>query len=75
MTYFNHQHQQAVILDRTDQPVVAHAVSPEFPESLSLQGLADAARVIQTGDALKEKSQDASGMLRVEFVQIPVSAG
>jgi hypothetical protein len=63
------QHQEPVILNLTDEPEIAHAVLPEFPQWRTLKCLSHATRIVQLGDAPVKEFQDSSGVLRVELVQ------
>jgi hypothetical protein len=66
------QHNQTVIFDLADEPVITHAVFPELSKLRAVQGLSDAARIIQLGDSLVKEPQDALGLLRVEFPEFSV---
>ena len=66
------QHDQAVVFDLRDEPVVTHAVFPKLSEPRAVLRLSDAARIVQLGYSLMKELQDALGLLRVEFAQFPV---
>jgi hypothetical protein len=61
------QNNQAGILNLADEPEIAHPISPEFSETRALQGLADAARIVELGYAFVKKLQNAPAVLLVEF--------
>ncbi|MGA7225298.1 MAG: hypothetical protein WA603_17085 [Candidatus Acidiferrales bacterium] len=67
------QHEEAVVFDFADESIVAYAVFPEFTEERAVQGLTDAAWVIEAGYSGVEETQDAAAMLRVEFAEFPVN--
>jgi hypothetical protein len=66
------QHDQAVVFDLADKPVITHAVFPELPKPRAVQRLSDAARIVKLGDSLMKELQDALGLLRVELAEFPV---
>jgi hypothetical protein len=66
------QHNQAVVFDLRDEPVITHAVFPELSKLRAVQSLSDAARIVQLGDSLMKELQDAPGLLRVEFAEFSV---
>jgi hypothetical protein len=68
------QNEEPVVLDLADEAVISHSVFPELSEFGTLQSLADAARIVQWGDAFVEKLQDAF-TLRVELAQFAVNLG
>lgn len=47
------QHDQTLIFDLADEPVVAHAVFPELPKLRAVRGLSEAARIVQLGVPLR----------------------
>ncbi len=51
MPDFNHQHDEARILNLANEPVVSYSVSPQFSESLALKSLPDSARIIHVGQS------------------------
>jgi len=53
----HHQDQQLGVLDGANDPVVAHPALPELAQFRALQGLADAAGVLQGSDALVQQFQ------------------
>ena len=66
------EHDQAVVLDLADEPVISHTVFPKLPEPGALQGLSNAASIAQLGYSFMEELQDAPGVLGVELAQFPV---
>ena len=62
-----------LVLDGADEPVVADAILPELAALATVQSLANAARVVQAGNALVEKLQDASCDLRIQLVELAIS--
>jgi hypothetical protein len=64
------QHNQTVIFGL--EPAIINAVFPELSKLRAVQGLSDAARIIQLGDSLAKEPQDALGLLRVEFPEFSV---
>jgi hypothetical protein len=56
-----HQHDEPIVFDLRDEPVIAYAVFPEFPKLRAVQRLSDAAGVVQLGYSLMKKLQDALG--------------
>ena len=65
MSYAEDENNDAVVLNFANEPIVAHPLFPELPKARALQGLPDAARIIQIGQSLMKEFQDAPGMLRV----------
>lgn len=66
------EHDQAIIFELADEPVIPHAVFPELPQPRAVQRLSDAARIVQLGDSSMKELQDALAVLRVEFAEFPV---
>jgi len=66
------QHDQAVVFDLADEPVVADTVFPELSKARAVQRLSDAARIVQFADSLMQELQDALGLRRVEFAEFPL---
>src|SRR5712664_343264 len=60
------QHNEAVVFEFADEPVVADSVFPEFTEPRAVQRLSYTSWIIQAGDSFVEKLQDALGLRRVE---------
>ena len=58
------QSEQLFVFDLVDEPVIANAVFPKLAELRTVQGLSDAARVVQWGDAFVKELQDALALLR-----------
>jgi len=50
-----------------NDPVVPQAILPKFPETGTLKGLTDAARIIKRCDTFKQELQYASGDLGIEL--------
>jgi hypothetical protein len=65
MTNAEDQYKQAGVFDLADEPVVTDAVSPELPESGAVQGLADAAGIVQLRYPFPEELQNPPRLLRV----------
>ena len=59
MSYTEYQHHQPVIFDLANEPVIAHAVFPEFPQPRAVQGFSDAARIVQLRYPSVEKTNTA----------------
>jgi hypothetical protein len=66
------QHNEAVVLNFANKPVITYAVFPEFPKAGALQGLPDAARIFEIGYSLLKELQNAAAMLRIKLAQLPV---
>jgi len=47
----NNEDEQPIVFNFADEPVVADAVFPELPEPRPVQGLSDAAGVVQGSEA------------------------
>jgi hypothetical protein len=58
--------QYLFIFDLADQPIVSHPILPEFTEALPLQGLPNAARVVEMRETRGKKLHNAPGVLWVE---------
>jgi hypothetical protein len=50
-----HQDDQAIVLDRTDEAISADAVFPEFSEFGTMERFSDGAWVCEFGEALAQK--------------------
>src|SRR5690554_7739717 len=61
----NHQDHQPVILDLADDTVVRHAIAPEFVQ-LTLQGLAQLARMLQRHHPFLQIGTNATAVLRID---------
>ncbi len=61
------QHDQAVIFNFANEPVIAYAVFPELAEARALKRPSDAAWIIESSEATAEELQDALAVLRVEL--------
>src|SRR5258707_3470925 len=64
----HHENAQRVILNRDYDPIVPDAIFPERPQ-LAVQSFAYAPWIIQGGDPLVQKSQDAFCDLAIELVE------
>jgi hypothetical protein len=53
--------QDFLVFDPANQPIVAHTVFPELPETLALPGLPKRARGVETGNTTGEELQNAPG--------------
>jgi hypothetical protein len=69
------QHDQAVVLDLADEPVITQAIFPELAKPRVVQRLPDTAGIVQFGYSLMKEFQDALGLLPVEFAEFPVNLG
>jgi len=61
MTNAKSEDNELCILNLADDAPVANAIAPERAEFFPLQRLPDAARIIQPGNALEEKTFDSAG--------------
>jgi len=75
MTELDDQDAKSLIFDAGDDSDIAYAIFPELAQTRAAQGLANAARVVQGRHPIAQERQDASGMLRVELVEIFLSEG
>ena len=75
VTYTENQHDDAVIINIANEPIVAHPVSPEISQRRALHCFSDATRIVQLCYAFVEEFEDALGVLRVQFGQLAVSEG
>jgi len=66
------QHDQAVVLDLADKPVVTHTVFPKLPKLRTVQRFSDAAWIVEPGYSLMQELENALPLLRVEFVESAV---
>src|SRR5580692_2890365 len=69
------QHDQAVVFDLADEPVITNAIFPELSQPRAVQRLPDAAWIIQLGYSLVKEFQDALGLLPVEFNEFAGNLG
>jgi hypothetical protein len=60
------EHNQAVIFDLANQPVISNPVFPEFSESRTVQRLSDASGIAQLGNSFVEKLEDAFAVLSIK---------
>jgi len=66
------QDDQAIVFDLADETVVADAIFPELSDTRAAQSLADAAWIVEVGDAFMEELQDALGVRGVELGEFAV---
>jgi len=59
--------EEAIVLERADEAVVAYAVTPQLPQR-TLERFADLARIIEPFDSFVQKLQDEAGDRLVEVV-------
>lgn len=64
---FNNQNYQTLILQITNNAIVANAITPQIAEFRALQRLAGLAWIFQNCDALGMKIVDAKGLNPPEF--------
>ena len=69
MDYLYHHHNQAVILNLADNPVVAHPVTP-LPTKTTVQGVSNVPGIIRRGHALVHKGVNAPRRLRIQPVKL-----
>jgi len=65
-------HDEALLLDQTDDPVAADAIRPEIP-FLALQRFAELARIARTDDPMLQKAQKTPLNRLVELAQVAAS--
>jgi hypothetical protein len=70
MSEAKNQHDEAVVFEFADEPVVADSVFPKLAQSPDVQRLSYSSWIIQAGDSFVEKLQDALGLRRVELAQL-----
>ena len=68
-----HENQHQFVLDGADEPIIADAILPELAEFGAVQSLSDAARVVQLGNSLMKKLQNAPCDLRIQLIELAVS--
>jgi hypothetical protein len=66
------QDHQTIVLNLANDPEIARAISPQFPETGALKSFPDAARIFQFCNSFLKKFQDTSGMLGIKFGQFAV---
>ena len=66
-----HQHHHFTILDITDQPVVAHAITPQ-PREICSQPLASLPGVIDLQEQTVQLAEKAPGRGSVELLELPL---
>jgi hypothetical protein len=66
------QHDQAVIFDPANEPVIPNTVFPELPKPRTVQRFSDAAGIVQQGDSVLQELENAPAVLRVEPAKFPV---
>ena len=71
---FHHQDAQGAIRNAVDDVAVAHAVLLKFAQLTSLEGLTNAARIIEHRHAAVQERQDTPGVLGVELAQFAHSS-
>ena len=54
----HHEHTQSGVLDAGDDAVIAYPVLPELAQLGTLEGLPDATRIVQRGNAAMQKGKD-----------------
>ena len=59
MANFKYEDNQYVLLERSEDAVIANAILPKMME-LSLQPLANPARIVQFGHALQQELQNSA---------------
>jgi hypothetical protein len=62
----HHQHHETIILDLRDNPVVRDTIASQALE-IAGQSVAEAPRVIRTGDPFPQVSQNQTFSFRTEF--------
>jgi hypothetical protein len=75
VTYSKKQYDDAIIVNRANEPVVPYPVSPEISQKGSLHCFSDAAWIVQLRYAFVEKFEDTPGVLRVKLGKVAVSEG
>lgn len=71
----DHQDAQGAVLDTADDAAIAHPVLPELTQPGTLEGLTNAARIIQHRHAAVQESQDSPGILRVKLAEFAHGGG
>lgn len=66
MSDFDYENNQTIVLNRSDEPIIAHSEFPKLSERFAAQGLAQGAGIVQGSDALV---QELSNTLCDRFVQ------
>ena len=66
------EHDQTVVFDRADEPVVTHTVFPELSELGAMQCFSDAAWIVQLSHSLMKELQDALAVLRSSLLSYPI---
>jgi hypothetical protein len=69
---FDNEYFQSAVLNIGYDSVIAYAVFPKFAQTRTLEGIPDAARVVQYCHPVIKKPQNALGYRRVELVQFPL---
>jgi hypothetical protein len=64
------QHKQSRVLDSTNDPVISYAILPRISEPRPVQGFADAAGILQPGDAHEEEPHDAPRDLAIQLLNV-----
>ena len=66
----HHEHTQSGALDAGDDAVIAYPVLPEPAQIGTLEGLPDATRIVQRGNAAMQKGKDTPCRLLIELTQL-----
>lgn len=69
MADLDDEHDQFVILDIADDPVVANPVAPEMAKALALQAFCELLRIIEPHEPFLKKVPDAFADDGVEFLK------
>jgi len=72
VAHAENEHDEAIIFDLADKPVIAHTVFPELPEPRAVQRFSEAARIVEFRNALMQELQDSFPVLRVELAEFPI---
>ena len=75
MAYPHDENPQDMILDGRHDAIVARAVLPEASKAGAPEGFADAARIVQPGDAVVQEAENAPRRLRVELAELAPRGG
>lgn len=67
-----HQNEHSLILNGTDQPLIAYAIPPERSQFGAVKCLADASWIIQLRNPVEEKFQDAVRNLPVQLAELTI---
>src|SRR5712692_9376939 len=75
MASAENQNQELFVFNLADEAVISYAVFPELPEFGAMQGLTDAARVVQWGKEFVKELENTLAVRRVPLAQIAVDLG